>query len=270
MTLQTGRCGLRCSRGRQCPVSLPPIELEKDPVPPPLRDTVAFESSTEEVLAAVAQDVTLQAKACVREFGSFHLAVSGGPSLKLLERLCRELMTDPAYRMLPWRDTHVWTIDEAPVSIDHPESVYGVLRDLILGHSGIPRDQVHGMSAFRPAADSEYERTLQKVLGHRPSGHDRLDMALLGLGPTGVAGRLEPEHAAESQRLAVRLPDQGVTLTHRMLAGSRFLGVFAVGSHVAPALERVSAGELAPVPDLLAGHTRWYVDHDAIGLGGGA
>lgn len=244
-------------------MELPPIELEKDPAPPPLRDTVAFEPTVEEVLAAVAQDLTLQAKACVREFGSFHLAVSGAGPGNLLERLCRELMTDPAYRMLPWRDTHVWTIDEQPVPVDHPRSVYGVLRDLIIGHSGIPRDQVHGMSAFRPAADSEYERSLQKVLGRRPSGHDRLDMSVLALDASGVAGRLEPAHAFESERLTVRLPDQAVTMTHRMLSGSRFMGVLAVGRAVGSSLARVSSGSLAPVPELLAGHTRWYVDHDA-------
>lgn len=249
-------------------MELPPIELEKEPTPLPLRDTVVLESSTEDALAAVANDITLQATACVREFGQFHLAVSGGPTLKLLERLCRELMTDPAYRSLPWRDTHLWTIDEAPVAHDQPESVYGVLRDLIIGHSGIPRDHVHGISAFRPAADAEYERELQKHLGARPTGHDRLDMAVLGLGVHGVAGRLEPEHARQQDRLAVRLPDESVTLTDRMLSGSRFMGVLAVGRGVAPALGRVAAGELSPVPELLGGHTRWYVDHDASGQEG--
>ncbi|MFI4881015.1 MAG: hypothetical protein ACIAQU_00355, partial [Phycisphaerales bacterium JB064] len=74
-------------------MELPPIELEKEPTPPPLRDTVAFQTSAEDTLAALAQDLTLQANACVREFGSFHLALSGGTSLNMLERLCRELMT---------------------------------------------------------------------------------------------------------------------------------------------------------------------------------
>lgn len=249
--------------GHNGTVDLPPIQLEADPKPPPLRDTVAFEPSLEDALAALASDVTLQATACVREFGCFHLAVSGGETLNLLERLCRELMTDPAYRMLPWRDTHVWTIDDAPVPHTQPQSVYGVLRDLIIGHSGIPREHVHGMSAFRPAADAEYERTLQATLGSRPAGHDRLDMAILPLSPAGRAGRLDPEHVAGTDRLAVRLPDQSLTLTNRMLAGTRFMGVLAVGKGVRPALERVATGELAPVPELLGGHTRWYIDHDA-------
>jgi 6-phosphogluconolactonase/glucosamine-6-phosphate isomerase/deaminase len=250
-------------------VDLPPIELEKDPAPPPLKDSVAFQPTVEEVLASVAQDLTLQATACVREFGSFHLAVSGGVGmgLGLLERLCRELMTDPAYRMLPWRDTHVWTVDEAPVALQDPKSVYGVLRDLIIGHSGIPREQVHGMSAFRPAADTEYEKRLQRELGRRRAGHDRLDMVVLALGADGVAGRLPEERADEPQRLAVRLEDQSVTLTRRMLAGSRFMGVLAIGKDVSPVLQQVSAGAIRPVPNLLAGHTRWYVDHDA-GLDG--
>lgn len=242
---------------------MPPIELERDPQPPPLRDTVAFESSTEDALASLAQDLTLQATACVREFGSYHLAVSGGTQLNMLERLCRELMTDPAYRSLPWRDTHVWTIDEAPLAHNHPGSVYGLLRDMLVGHSGIPREHVHGVSAFRPAADNEYERTLQRALGDRPAGHDRLDMAVLALNADGLAGRLDPEHVARSDRLVVRLPDDAVTLTHRMLAGSRFMAVLAVGKEVRPALQKVATGELAPVPELLGGHTRWYLDHDA-------
>lgn len=263
MTWEPASLALWVRAGDNAAVDLPPIELEAEPQPPPLRDTVAFGPTREDALAALAQDMTLQANACIREFGSFHLAVSGGPKLKTLERLCRELMTDPAYRMLPWRDTHVWTVDEAPVAHDQPASVYGLLRDMIIGHSGIPREHVHGISAFRPAADDEYERTLQSTLGARPSGHDRLDMAVLALDSTGVAGRLDPEHAAESERLVVRLPDNAVTLTHRMLSGSRFMGVLAVGKAVRPALQRVAAGELAPVPELIGGHTRWYIDHDA-------
>lgn len=224
---------------------------------------MAFQPTVEEALASLAHDMTLQALACVREFGSFHLAVSGGASLPLLERLCRELMIDPAYRSWPWHGTHVWTIDEAPVAHDHPESVYGLLRDFVIGHSGIPRGHVHGMSAFRPAADMEYEHEIRRTLSSRPAGHDRLDMAVLALGAQGVAGRLDPAHVGQADRLAVRLPDQSVTLTPRMLSGSRFLGVLAVGGPVRGALERVSRGEIAPVPALLGGHTRWYIDHDA-------
>ena len=52
-------------------------------------------------------------------------------------------------------------------------------------------------------------------------------------------------------------------MTPRMLSGSRFLGVVAVGGEVRGALERVSRGEIDPVPTLMGGHTRWYVDHEA-------
>ncbi|GIW74727.1 MAG: hypothetical protein KatS3mg103_1249 [Phycisphaerales bacterium] len=251
-------------------MSLPPIELEKDPTPPPLRDSVCYQPTSEDALACLAQDLTMQAHACVRELGGFHLAVSGGADPRPLERLCRELMTDPAYRALPWSHTHVWTIDETPAAGSPSGRVFGVLRDLLIGHSGIPRDQVHAMSAYRPAADSEYERTLRRVLGARKPGHDRLDMAILALGPDGTAGRLHRDHAQDDARLVVRLPDQALTLTWRMLAGSRFLGVLALGRDVAQAVDRTARGLLSPVPTLLAGHTRWYVDHDAASLACGA
>ena len=256
-------CGLGCLSVGQWSVELPPIELERDPMPPPLRDTVALQATVEDAIGCLAQDFLLQSIACVREFGSFHVAVSGGGSLVLLERLCRELMVDPAYRSLPWRETHVWTVDDSAVAHDHPESVYGVLRDFVIGHSGIPRAQVHGMSAFRPAADVEYERALVGSLSCRPSGHDRLDMAVLALGAGGIAGRLDPMHVGGTDRLVVRLPGGSVTMTPRMLSGSRFLGVVAVGGEVRGALERVSRGEIDPVPTLMGGHTRWYVDHEA-------
>lgn len=222
-----------------------------------------MQPTPEDALACLAQDLMLQAIACVREFGSFHLAVSGGHSMPLLERLCRELMTDPAYRPLPWRETHLWTVDDAAVPHDHPQSVYGVLRDFLIGHSGIPRSQVYGMSAFRPAADVEYESALRRALSVRPAGHDRLDMVVMSLGAQGVAGRLDPVLAHDAEGLVARLPDQSMTLTPRMLSGSRLLGVLAVGREVRDALERVTRGEIEPLPALIGGHTRWYIDQAA-------
>ncbi|MEO1007109.1 MAG: 6-phosphogluconolactonase [Planctomycetota bacterium] len=241
-------------------MALPPIELEREPQAPQLRDTVAVRPALEEVLGVVASDVAMQAAACVREFGAFHLALSGGP---MIERVCRELMVDPAYRSLPWRDTHVWTLDDAAVEHNDPASTYGMLRDLLVGHAGIPREHVHEIAAFRPAADAEYERALRRGLGGRTRGHDRLDMALLALDPSGIAGRLQPPHADADDHLVVRLPDAAVTMTPRMLSGSRFLGVLAIGSGVRGALGVAERGEATPVPELLGGHTRWYVDHDA-------
>jgi len=241
-------------------VDQPPIELEREPFAPKLEDSVQLAPTPEEATAALASDVALQAMACVRRFGCFHLALSGGGPV---ERLLRELMIDPAYRALPWARTHVWILEERPVPHADPASVFGMVRDLLVGHSGIAREQVHEVAPFRPAAHDEYERAIQRQLAERPGGHDRLDCAVLAMARSGAVGRLGEVPQRDAGRLVVRLPDGDVVATPRLLASSRFLAIVALGAPLREPLSRIAGGEGAPLPRLLGGHTRWYIDRDA-------
>ena len=96
-----------------------PIPLEPAPVPPRLPGRVVVGSGADEAIDALAAELLLHAVNCVRAFGDFQLALSGGSTpLPLYERL----MYDPQYRELPWRRTHLWIVDERRVPFDDDRS----------------------------------------------------------------------------------------------------------------------------------------------------
>jgi len=271
-------------------------DLTPDLAAPRLPGAVVLREDVEGVVGALAADLMLHALNCIRVFGDFHLALSGG-STPL--PLYRRLMIDPVFREFPWTRTHVWMVDERRVPSDDERSNFLAINETIGLHSGIPAEQLHPMPAMTDAADLAYQRELRESLGWREKGHDRLDFVLLGVGTDGHTASLFPrspalmaditaavpaqsslnEPRAELVRLntgpAVTPPDR-VTLSLPMINASRFIAVLVTGEGKRPIVERIIRAHLAPgtapespadLPILairpLAGELRWYIDHAA-------
>lgn len=275
--------------------SAPPAEkyeLAQRPVPPLLPGTVVLRPDTDAVVDAVAADLLIHAHNCVRAFGDFNLALSGGTTpVALYQRL----MIDPAYRELPWSRTHLWIVDERRVPFDDERSNYKMISEILGDHSGIPPEQVHPIFAMAEDADEQYAQTLRDVLGWREKGHDRLDFVLLGMGADAHTASLFPHSPAlmeslEAMRPApkngmprdmplVRInagptvtPPDRVTMMLPLINASRFIGVLTTGKSKAATLRRVAArvgdaSALAELPILgvrpLGGEQRWYLDFEA-------
>ncbi len=269
-------------------------DLMPTPSTPDLPGTVVMREDADSVVDAIAGDLVAHATNCIREFGDFHLALSGG-STPL--PLYRRLMYDPNYRDLPWARTHLWIVDERRVPFDDDKSNFKAISELIVDHSGIPQAQVHPIFAMSETADTEYESLLRETLGWRPKGHDRLDFVLLGMGGDGHTASLFPHspalvesiHANGSAEHLVRInagptvtPPDRVTMTLPLLNASRFLALMVVGESKREALSRVakahahgktgldeasSPDTAASLPVLglspLGGVLRWYLDHAA-------
>lgn len=273
-------------------------ELTPAPAAPRLPGAVVMREDVEATIGALAADMMVHALNCVRVFGAFHLALSGGTTpFPLYTRL----MIDPMFRHFPWTRTHVWMVDERRVSEDDERSNFKMIRETIGAHSGIPEEQLHPMPALAPDADLAYQRELRESLGWREKGHDRLDFVLLGMGSDGHTASLFPRSAALLADLhdgvpraaGLRGPDepdlvrinsgQGVTppdrvtLTLPMINASRFVAVLVTGASKRPVVERIIAAEAAghnaaPIADLpilgvrpMAGELRWYIDPAAAG-----
>jgi 6-phosphogluconolactonase len=252
-------------------------DLDDHSLPAPaLPGVVSVHRSREEVIDAVAADMLVHAMNCVRAFGDFHLALSGGSTpFPLYERL----MYDPNLRSLPWARTHLWIVDERRVPFDHEKSNFRQIREIIVDHSGIPPEQVHPMLATLPDAAERYERDLREHLGWREKGQDRLDFVLLGMGDDGHTASLFPGHQAldESERLVVACtgprvtPPDRITMTYPLINAARLVAVMVCGASKAPTIARVAAREAdrRTLPILgvrpLAGELKWYLDGDAAG-----
>jgi len=243
---------------------------------PALPGTVIVREGPDELVDAAAADLLFQAKGCVRAFGDFHLALSGGTTP---EPLYRRLMYDPNYRDLPWKRTHLWIVDERRVPVDDDRSNFKMIKETLVIHSDIPAEQVHAIPAMSDTADVEYEAQLKEHLGWREKGHDRLDYVILGMGADGHTASIFPYSPAVDAegRLVVMnsgptvTPPDRVTMTFDLINASRFIGVMATGSKKREVLARViEAGtrrrremvEALPILGVapLAGELRWYLD----------
>ncbi|UCD73803.1 MAG: 6-phosphogluconolactonase [Phycisphaerales bacterium] len=245
-------------------------------VAPPLPGEVVAVPTFDEVVDRVAADLVAQAEQCVRQFGDFHLALSGG---RTPQPLYERLMYDPRYRMLPWRRTHLWFVEERCVPFDSPHSNYREISETIGDHSDIPPDQFHPIFAESPTADTDYETQIREALEWREKGHDRLDFVLLTLGADGHTAGLFPfdEALDENKRWMRRIrctdvdPSERVTMTLPFINAARFVAVLAGGYSKAEAVQRLAYGEESPREfpikgvEPIAGELMWYLDSEACG-----
>lgn len=240
----------------------------------PNADEVIVACDADSLIDRIAADLVVHALECVRQFGDFHLALSGGSTP---EPLYRRLMYDPNYRMLPWRRTHLWIVDERRVPFDDPESNFGMIRELLVIHADIPPEQVHPIPVMNARPDQEYENDLREHLEWREKGQDRLDFVLLGLGSDGHTASLFPfSEAIDEEDHLVRINEGGqtpeggrVTMTYPLINAARFVAVFAYGEKKAEAIARVAQGtenkQQLPIAGVrpIGGKLHWYLDEDA-------
>lgn len=244
-----------------------PYELAPEPITPDLPGEVVVSETEDDLLDVAAADLFMQALTCVRAFGDFHLALTGG---RLQEKLCMRLMIDPKFRSLPWTRTQLWVASEGQLG-DGPcgtEIVDEVLRD----HSGIPRSQIHLMQPGDGAHEA-YEQELLEALGWRERGHDRLDFVLGGMDSDGsVSGIGVGEDVCGGRVVTVyRGGPRGdrVSMTPWFLSGVRFLALLVGGEEsrdvVSKLAGRVHEHEALAGTTPLAGVRRWYLDRAAAG-----
>jgi 6-phosphogluconolactonase len=249
-------------------------EIEADPQEPDLPGSVVLRRDVDDITYALGADLFIHANNCVRAFGDFHLALSGGSTpMPLYARL----MTDPAFRTFPWNRTHLWIVDERRVEPDDDRLNYKHIHEYLADHSGMPRHNLHPMPVLEDDADVRYERELQQALAWREKGHDRLDFVLLGMGDDGHTASLFPRSPAldSGERLIAFndgpsvTPPPRLTMTYRLINASRFIAVLVTGEKKAPTISRLAEPDASPqnLPILgvkpVGGTLRWYLDHAA-------
>lgn len=256
------------------------FDLEAAPTPPDLPGSVVVKPELEDLAGAILADLLIHAQNCVRAFGDFHLALSGGSTpLPVYMRL----MTDPLYRSFPWKFTHLWVVDERRVPLEDERCNFRHLREIIADHADMPRGNVHPIVAERDDAAAAYERELKQTLAWREKGHDRLDFVLLGCGDDGHTASLFPSSPAlfESKKLVVAndgprvTPPARVTMTYPLINAARFIVVLVAGEKKRATIERLEASHRAgdarrdaeELPILgvspIGGALKWFLDESA-------
>ena len=138
----------------------------------------------EAVARAAAAVIAADARAAVAARGRFIMAVSGGKTPWIMLRAL-------AGEEVPWRDVHVFQVDERIAPAGDPDRNLAHLSASLLEHAPLPPQQIYAMPVESPdleAAAKQYARTLGQVAGSPPV----LDLAHLGMGPDGHTASLVP------------------------------------------------------------------------------
>lgn len=164
-----------------------------------------WETPAEMALAAARLFASRVEQAAVSR-GVARIAISGGTTPQIVFKL----LADPAQPFLttvPWDKLQLFWVDERCVPPDHPDSNYGVCRDLLLSKVPIPEQNVFRMEGeLDPEeAASRYESTLRNVMRLEGAESPAFDLVALGMGPDGHTASLFPHTQAinEIGRLVV-------------------------------------------------------------------
>ncbi|KAM7005695.1 GDH/6PGL endoplasmic bifunctional protein [Tautogolabrus adspersus] len=239
------------------------------------RGTDMVSAWTEELVERLASDLQEAAEKAVLESGVFHLALSGGSSpLALFHRLALHHFS------FPWRDTHVWMVDERCVPMTEFESNFRNLHDHLLQHVRIPYYNIHPMPVQlnqRLCVEEDgggllYEKEIRKLV-NGSSFH----FVLLGVGYDGHTASLFPGSKMEKHGESLvaltespTKPHQRMSLTFSAINRAHKVALLVMGKgkhELITQLSRVKDNpEKWPVTGVKPSDGRliWYLDYDAL------
>jgi 6-phosphogluconolactonase len=196
---------------------------------------------TEAVARAAAAVIAADARAAVAARGRFIMAVSGGKTPWIMLRAL-------AGEEVPWRDVHIFQVDERIAPAGDPDRNLAHLSASLLEHAPLPPQQIYAMPVESPdleAAAKQYARTLGQVAGSPPV----LDLAHLGMGPDGHTASLVPGDPvlditdADVGLTGVYMGRRRMTLAYPVLNRSRRILWLMTGSDKVAMLPRLLEGD---------------------------
>lgn len=229
----------------------------------------------EELIERLAADIQEAAEAAISEGGVFHLAFSGGATpLALFQRLALYHFS------FPWRNTHVWMVDERCVPLADLDSNFHNLHEALLQHVRIPYYNIHPMPVQlnqRLCVEEDggaqlYERDISRLV-NGSSFH----FVLLGTGYDGHTASLFPgskvdEHGESLVALTESpvKPHQRMSLTFTAINRAHRIALLVLGKGKHELITQLSRVEDNPKkypvtgvrPD--NGQLLWYIDYDAL------
>lgn len=170
--------------------------------------TVEYFNSPEEMSAECADTLLETALKYAREKKLFTLAVSGGTTpVKLFSLLAAKPFSDE----FPWKNSHIFWVDERHVRQDAPENNFGTAVKTFLSKVPIPSENIHPVKTDNlPPAEAAalYEKELKKFFRPENNSLPSIDLVLLGMGGDGHTASLFPYAASldEKSRWVLDVP----------------------------------------------------------------
>ena len=212
---------------------------------------IEIHSDADAVALAAAKLIAEEARDAVATRGKFVMAVSGGKTPWVMLRHL-------AQQDVPWKDVHVFQVDERVAPEGDPDRNLTHLRESLLEHAPLRPDQIHAMPVGASNLESacvQYAQALAEIAGSPPV----LDLVHLGLGPDGHTASLVPGDAVlnvTNTDVALTGIYQGrrrMTLTYPLISRSGRVLWVVTGAEKAGMLTRLQAGDVSIPAGRLSG-----------------
>jgi len=215
------------------------------------------------------------AQQAIAERGSFHVALAGGSTPRLLYQ---SLASGELASSLPWSQTHIYFGDERCVPPDHEDSNFRMASHAMLSHVPLPEQNIHRMHGDNPDHDlaaRAYQKILEQYLPHDNDGY-HFDLILLGLGPDGHIASLFPDTEILDiyDRLTAavyvkKFDSWRISITYPVLRQARHVLLAAAGSNKTDIINHVlnqnNINHQYPVQQI-CDLIEWHLDSDAASL----
>jgi 6-phosphogluconolactonase len=223
-------------------------------MPRPVTVTYQVFPSAQEMALAAARLFAARVEQAVASRGVARVAISGGSTPQETFKILAD-PEQPFLTTIPWDKLFLYWVDERCVPPDHPESNYGVARELLLSKVPIPEANIFRMEGELDPEEAanryeSYLRNSMKLEGAESPAFDLLD---LGMGDDGHTASLFPHTKAidEMGRLCVanRVPQKDtwrITLTWPVINQAAEVVFEIAGSKKTDILAEVLTGPRDP------------------------
>jgi 6-phosphogluconolactonase len=184
-----------------------------------------------------------EARKAVAMRGCFIIAVSGGRTpWKMLRALADE--------DVPWKGIHIFQVDERIAPEGHSDRNITHLYESLIGHSPIPKEQIHAMPVEEndpDAAVAGYDRIIRDIAGSPAI----MDLIHLGLGSDGHTASLIPGDPVlnitdkDVALTGIYLGRNRLTLTYPIINRARKILWLVTGSEKSEMLKRMLDGDIS-------------------------
>jgi len=174
----------------------------------------------------------------VKNKGFFTVALSGGRT-----PIDFYTMLSASKNRLLWEKTHIFLVDERFVPATDGESNYRLVRECLLNHVDIPKNNVHRIDTEEDTlemAAEKYEEEIRNFFSIEGERIPEFDLIMLGIGEDGHTASLFPGAPSlkEERRLAIpviaeKSPHKRISLTLPALTNAQRIIFLVTGSEKA-------------------------------------
>ncbi|KAL5217894.1 hypothetical protein ABZP36_018578 [Zizania latifolia] len=243
-----------------------------------------FESS-DEMTTDLAEYISQVSEFSVKERGYFAIALSGGPLVSFMRKLCET----PYNKTLDWSKWYIFWADERAVGKNHVDSNYKLTKEGFLSKVPILNGHVYSINdnATVENAAMDYEFVIRQLVKIRTVGVSesndcpKFDLILLSIGSDGHVASLFPNHPALELKDdwvtyitdSPEPPPERITFTLPVINSASNIAVVATGEDKAKAvsfaISDVTEGQDSPsIPARMVqptdGKLVWFLDKAAV------